>query len=124
MGSSEVSRSIPAALRGRPVSEPGPAEDLWTAPLDRWLSELHASRAGLTSEEAAQRLDCYGPNDARARRRHPLLLQFLGRFGNPLVLVLLFASTLSAITGNVTSFVIITAIVLLSVVLDFVQEVR
>ena len=106
------------------MSEPGPAEDLWTAPLDRWLSELDASPAGLTSEEAAQRLDRYGPNDAMARRRRPLLLQFLGRFGNPLVLVLLFASTLSAITGNLTSFVIITVIVLLSVVLDFVQEVR
>ena len=106
------------------MSEPGPAEDLWTAPLDRWLSDLHASPAGLTGEEAAQRLDCYGPNDAMARRRRPLLLQFLGRFSNPLVLVLLFASTLSAITGNLTSFVIITVIVLLSVVLDFVQEVR
>ena len=106
------------------MPEPGPAEDLWTAPLDRWLSELDASPAGLTGEEAAQRLDRYGPNDAMARRRRPLLLQFLGRFGNPLVLVLLFASTLSAITGNLTSFVIITVIVLLSVVLDFVQEVR
>ena len=106
------------------MSEPDPAEDLWTAPLDRWLSELHASPAGLTGEEAAQRLDRYGPNDAMARRRRPLLLQFLGRFSNPLVLVLLFASTLSAVTGNLTSFVIITVIVLLSVVLDFVQEVR
>ena len=52
------------------------------------------------------------------------MLQFLARFGNPLVLVLLFASALSAVTGNLTSFVIITVIVLLSVVLDFVQEVR
>ena len=119
----ERSRLIPAALPGRPRSEPGPAEDLWTAPLDRWLRELAASPAGLSGKEAAQRLERYGPNDAMARRQRPLLLQFLARFGNPLVLILLVASAVSAFTGDVTNFLIITAIVLLSVTLDFVQEV-
>ncbi|HEX6012198.1 MAG TPA: magnesium-translocating P-type ATPase [Geminicoccaceae bacterium] len=106
------------------MPDPDPAEDLGSAPLGHWLSELDASPAGLSGEEAARRLKRHGPNDAMARRRRSLLLQFLGRFGNPLVLVLLFASALSAVTGNVTSFLIIAVIVLLSVVLDFVQEVR
>ena len=38
------------------------------------------------------------------------------RFANPLVLILLVASGLSAVTGDVASFVIISSIVLLSVV--------
>ena len=48
----------------------------------------------------------------------------LDRFANPLVLILLFAASLSAWTGQVASFVIITVIILLSVVLDLAQQLR
>ena len=111
-------------LLGREISDPGAADELWRLPLSAWLSKLDSKPTGLSGDEAARRFGRHGPNDAMARRRRPLVLQFLARFGNPLVLVLLFASALSALTGNLTSFAIITVIVLLSVVLDFVQEVR
>ena len=51
-------------------------------------------------------------------------MRFLGRFRNPLVIILLLASALSAATGDVASFIIVFVIVLLSVVMDFVQESR
>jgi Mg2+-importing ATPase len=57
-------------------------------------------------------------------RRRPLWRQVVERFANPLVIILLFASALSAWTGEVTSFVIIVAIILLSVVLDVAQQRR
>lgn len=50
--------------------------------------------------------------------------QFFGRFRNPLVLILLAASVISAVTGDVSSFVIVITIVVLSVVMDFIQEQR
>jgi len=50
--------------------------------------------------------------------------QFMARFRNPLVLILLPASTVSAATGDVASAGVIAAIVLMSVALDFVQEQR
>ena len=59
-----------------------------------------------------------GRNDATTVKRSPLWLQFLARFRNPLVVILLVASGLSAATGDVASFFII------SMTLDFVQEVR
>ena len=43
---------------------------------------------------------------------------------NPLVIILLVASGLSAATGDVASFVIVLTIVTISMALDFVQEVR
>ncbi len=49
---------------------------------------------------------------------------FLSRFRNPLIIILLLASALSAASGDVPSFVIIAAIVLLSITFDFIQEVR
>ena len=48
-------------------------------------------------------------------------LQFIRLLANPLVIILLVASALSAATGDVASFVIIVSIVLLSVLLDFAQ---
>src|SRR5512137_576981 len=88
----------------------------WNAPLEKLLLDVEASKTGLTEQEAEARLNAFGPNDALASRRRPLWLQILDRFANPLVLILLFASGLSAWTGEVTSFVIIVVIILLSVV--------
>ena len=48
----------------------------------------------------------------------------MARFKNPLVLVLLIAGLVSALTGEVANFAIISGMVLLSVTLDFFQEYR
>jgi Mg2+-importing ATPase len=103
--------------------EPGPA-DFWKGPIDRLLVHLATTTAGLTTSEAQSRLATYGPNDAATDKHTPLWLQFLTRFRNPLVIILLVASGLSAATGDMASFVIVLTIVMLSMTLDFVQEVR
>ncbi len=97
---------------------------LWGAPLAQLTSELRATQDGLASAEAARRLAEFGPNDALDRRRRALWKQILDRFANPLVLILLFASGLSAWTGEVASCIIIVVIILLSVVLDVAQQWR
>jgi len=79
---------------------------------------------GLSGAEAKARLAEYGPNLFRARQDKSLLRQYLARFGNPLVLILLVASIISAFTGEIVNFLIIAGIILLSVTLDFFQEVR
>ena len=93
-------------------------------PLADLMQQLGTSAAGLSGPAAAAALRTAGPNriDAAAPRR--LLAAFIGRFRNPLVLVLLAAAAVSAFTGDVPSFAIITIIVLASVVLDVVQEHR
>ena len=96
----------------------------WTQPLTSVLAELNASAEGLTAAEAAQREQRYGPNVLRPEHKSHLLLQYLRHFRNPLVVVLLAASAVSALTGEQTSAFIIWFIVLLSVTLDFVQEYR
>ena len=100
------------------------AKPWWLTPLPDIESELAAGPAGLSSSEAAARLLRLGPNVFRDRRDRSALMQFMSRFTNPLVIVLLAASAISAFTGETANFVIITFIVLLSVTLDFVQEYR
>jgi len=96
----------------------------WRGPTAAMLARLATTEAGLDAGEAARRLERHGPNDATRVKRSPLWLQLLGRFANPLIAILLIASLLSALTGDVASFVIVLGIVAISVVLDFVQEVR
>jgi Mg2+-importing ATPase len=99
-------------------------EEIWKEPLDRLLRRLATTPAGLDTAEVRSRLTTYGPNDAATVTRLPLWLQFLTRFRNPLVIILLVASGLSAATGDAASFLIVVTIVTLSMTLDFVQEVR
>jgi Mg2+-importing ATPase len=96
----------------------------WQIPLAELRQRLEAGPGGLSSADAAARLARYGPNTLKASRRYSFLLRFLRRFRNPLVLVLLAAASVSAVTGDITSFVIISAIVLMSIVLDSIQEHR
>jgi hypothetical protein len=104
----------------RPMTE----ADFWRQPSAELFAELSSSKDGLTSDGATSRLWRYGSNDAAAPKRASAWLRFIRRFANPLILVLLLASGLSAATGDVASFIIVVAIVLLSVLLDFVQESR
>ncbi|MCG3202614.1 MAG: Magnesium-transporting ATPase, P-type 1 [Gammaproteobacteria bacterium] len=108
---------------------PGPASTIstgrwWQVPLADCQRALSADSTGLSRLEAASRRNAIGPNVFHTTAEAPLLLQFLNRFTNPLVIVLLVAGAVSAMTGEVTSFIIIFAIVILSVSLDFAQEYR
>ncbi|PNG25144.1 magnesium-translocating P-type ATPase [Methylocella silvestris] len=117
-------------MQGRSEASPGlksdeiGAEDIWKAPTAQLLVRLSTTPAGLSAAEAQARLAAFGPNNAAAVKRSPLWLQFLSRFRNPLVIILLAASGLSAATGDIVSFAIVGAIVMLSMTLDFIQEVR
>lgn len=96
----------------------------WSQPSDALLLHLNSNLGGLSSTEAAARLERFGPNTLLVHRERALILQFLSRFRNPLIILLLAASAVSAFTGDVTSFFIISVIVLMSVTLDFIQEYR
>ncbi len=96
----------------------------WLKPLAQARSGPAADAAGLSGVEARSQLANSGPNLFHVHQERPLWLQFLSRFKNPLVILLLVASAISALTGELTNFLIISAMVLSSVTLDFVQEHR
>ncbi len=94
----------------------------WEVPLKDLLVRLEASPIGLTSAEAKQRLHDHGPNSLVGERRFAGLINFLGFFANPLVLILLAASVISIALHDAIGGSIIIAIVLLSVMVNFYVE--
>jgi len=79
---------------------------------------------GLTSQQAAERLARFGPNDPAPVRRGALALEILLLFLNPLVVILLVAALISAILGDRVDAAIIVLIVALSISIDFTQTFR
>ncbi|HEX4568900.1 MAG TPA: magnesium-translocating P-type ATPase [Dongiaceae bacterium] len=112
------------ATREPETAEPAPRAGFWQLPQAELERELGSGAGGLTSVQAAERLQHYGPNVIGAHRRYGLLRKAAERFRNPLVLILIVAALISALTGETGSFVIISTIILLSVVLDSLQEHR
>jgi uncharacterized repeat protein (TIGR01451 family) len=70
------------------------------------------------SLEAGKKIEKYGLNIVVESNQHSILLSFLSRFKNPLVIILLFASFISASTGAFIDFTIILSIIIFSVVVS------
>jgi Mg2+-importing ATPase len=87
-------------------------------------AEVHGAIAGLTAQEAAARLDRFGPNEPAATQPHSALSDLLRVFMNPLVVILAIAAGASAFLGQAVDAGIIGAIVLLSAAIDFGQTRR
>jgi Mg2+-importing ATPase len=101
-----------------------PAGPFWTATGDAALVEGGSCRAGLDAEEARARLRRFGPNEPAPPRRREALRELGAYLVNPLVLILLVASVVSAVFGQVASSVIVACMLLLSVALNFSQSYR
>jgi cation-transporting P-type ATPase F len=87
------------------------------------LLETHATR-GLSSTEAAARLDRLGENVLPPPRRRGPLVRVLRHFHHPLVYVLLVAAALAVLLQEWIEAAVIAAVVLINVVVGFLQEER
>jgi Mg2+-importing ATPase len=94
----------------------------WSQPFGTLLTELGSSEEGLSSDQANERLQTYGLNVLQAKPKANAFRLFLNQFKNPLVLILFFATIVSAITKDWVDALIILAIVVGSAILSFVQE--
>ena len=79
---------------------------------------------GLQSDEARLRLARFGPNEIQTGERFRLLRSGIAFSTNPLVLILLAASLVSGLLGEVLNAALIAVMVVLSVGLNFVQVFR
>ncbi len=102
------------------------ANTLWhLAEAAQVLKELETdSSRGLAKDKVKERLERYGYNELKKEEKISPFLLFINQFRNTLIIILLIATALSLIIGEVFDALIIAAIVILSTLLAFIQEYR
>ena len=89
------------------------------------LKELNSdAEAGLGEQEARNRLEKYGYNELIKEEKVSPFILFLNQFKNILIIILLIATFLSALVGEMMDALLILVIVIFCAVLGFVQEYR
>ncbi len=96
------------------------------------LSAQGSSDSGLSSDEAAERLKTYGPNKLAEAKKTSLIMRFLKSLADPMIIVLLVAAAVSAVTEILehegpgaavpTDAIIILIVVIINSILSVVQE--
>jgi Mg2+-importing ATPase len=113
-------------MAGSDQTMPGVAlqDAYWGRDAAGLLTALATSPRGLSSTEAAERLERHGPNVVEEQRDVATIRLLLHQFASPLVLILVFGAAVSLVVGDWVDAAIILVIVLGSTLLGFTQEYR
>ncbi len=97
-------------------------------PKEKVLSSLESSENGLSNEGVARRRERFGKNKLTEGKKDSLLKRFFSQFTDPMILVLLGAAILSAVTAvleggeGFADVFIILFVVVVNAVLSVIQE--
>ncbi|HEY9599347.1 MAG TPA: magnesium-translocating P-type ATPase [Cyanophyceae cyanobacterium] len=94
----------------------------WSLPTEQVLQQTHSTAAGLSRQDAKQRLSDYGANSLKQQHKSSPLMLLLNQFKSPIILILIFAAVLSIFLQDAADAIIILTIVLSSGLLGFWQE--
>jgi len=107
------------------MANPGPTsseQDFWSQSSDALLAQMGSSTQGLAETEAAARLEKFGPNTLSAKKQVTVAGLFFEQIKSPIMLILLFATLLSAYLSDWVDAIIILLIILGSAGLSVAQE--
>ena len=88
------------------------------------LQELQVTENGLNSQEVKERVKKYGKNQLNEEEKISTLAIFLSQFKDFLVIILIIASIISAISGNIESTIVILVVIVINAILGTVQHIK
>ena len=100
----------------------------YTKELNQIFNELNARQGGLTEDEANKRLEKYGANNLKEKKKESLFIKFIKQFNDFMIIVLIIAAIISAIvaktngSGDYIDSIIIIAIVIFNAIMGLIQE--
>lgn len=93
--------------------------------VDALCSELNThAEQGLSTAEAAKRLEQYGPNELQQKKGISIFQMFLEQLKDYMVIILIIASLISIFVGEVVDSIVIIGIVIINACLGVFQEYR
>ena len=95
--------------------------------VDDVLTETHSTRDGLTAAEAAKRLAENGKNKLAEGKKDPLVKRFFAQMADPMIIMLIVAAVISAVTSRYSGegfadVIIIMFVVIVNAALGVYQE--
>ncbi|MCB1873817.1 MAG: carbonate dehydratase, partial [Gammaproteobacteria bacterium] len=102
------------------LNEPSKPWHLLSA--DETMQHFSVERHGLEQDEAASRLELYGPNRLPPPKRRGPLQRLLSQFNNVLIYVLLAAAAVTAVLAHWVDTGVILAVVLINALVGYIQE--
>ena len=114
----------PVAPSNRPTPPSSKLDEAACKSADEVLKMLGTSAAGLSEDEAAARLEGYGPNEVGHEEKEGWLHRLYVSARNPLVVLLTVLAILSYSTGDFAAGTIMMLMVALGMSLRFVQETK
>jgi len=99
-----------------------PQSAFWSLSEDQVLEQTRSTPAGLSRQEAKQRLSEYGANSLKQKHKSSAWMLLLNQFKSPIILILIFAAVLSIFLQDRLDAIIILTIVFISGLLGFWQE--
>jgi len=90
--------------------------------VEETLQELDTDRTGLTAQEAAQRIEQYGPNRIPSKKAITVWQVILRQFKSPLIYILLAAAVVSLAMGEYKDTIFILVVIVLNSGLGTYQE--
>ena len=96
-------------------------EELEKSSIQNIFQKLSSSEKGLSSSEAAKRLEKYGPNTIEEKKVNPLR-KFLGYFWGPIPWMIEVAAVLSAVVHHWADLVIILVLLVFNAAVGFWEE--
>ncbi|MFZ1612665.1 MAG: HAD-IC family P-type ATPase, partial [Holophaga sp.] len=91
-------------------------------PLEEVFAQLHTTAAGLSTQEAAERLITQGPNEIQEGRSISPVQIFFRQFKSLIIWILMAAGIISGFLGELVDCFAILAIVVLNAAIGFYQE--
>lgn len=86
------------------------------------FKELNSSKEGLSKEDFSSKLEKYGKNELKKEEKKPFIKKLADQFMDPMIIILIAASIVSAFVGEVVDAGIIVAIVIVNAILSLYQE--
>ncbi|BAU15758.1 magnesium-transporting ATPase, E1-E2 family (plasmid) [Leptolyngbya sp. NIES-3755] len=94
----------------------------WSLSRDQVLQQTHSTIAGLSRQEAKQRLSEFSASSLKQTHQSSPWMLLLNQFKSPIILILIFAAVLSIFLQDAADAILILTIVLISGLLGFWQE--
>lgn len=93
-------------------------------PLNDLYAAYHSGREGLSTAQANQNREQFGKNQLAQKKKKPVWMIFLEQFKDFLVIILIIAAIISAITGELESTIVILVVITMNAILGTVQTVK